>query len=359
MNGLEFRGEGDDVDILLGVSADALCSFLEAPCAGSVMPAHVPGALAAFAVVRAFAFVERRELARAVLLDADLKNPVEEVAAHFLGSFRIEFPHFFPVEPAFRGEVFGSGGDGLAEAFTLLDIAAAVVAPDGVEGFVVAFPGEVGSQEVSVEIALGLGDGEVGDGLLFGGLEARGAGDGEGGDLEGVEDFAGAPGVEGLGKEAVRDLGGDDLEGVVVFEEGDGDASAGGANGEAVGVADAEDLAVQGGGSAGDAADGEGAAAAGALRGLGWGRGGLGCGVGHLRAPCGSVQRSAVSGQRSAVSGQRSAVSDQRSAVSGQRSAVSGQRSAISGQRSAISDQRSAETEKPHAGREAFSLFLL
>ena len=83
MDRFELRGAGDDVDVLLGVGADARRSFLKAPFAGFVMPAHVPGTFAAIAVVRACALVERRELARAVLLEAHLKNAVEEVVAHF------------------------------------------------------------------------------------------------------------------------------------------------------------------------------------------------------------------------------------------------------------------------------------
>jgi hypothetical protein len=94
-------------------------------------------------------------------------------------------------------------------------------------------------------------------------LETRGTRQGEGGDLAGVEDFAGAVGVESVGEEALGDLGGDDLDGVEVFEERDGDARAFGTDGEAVfGMRDAEVMTAQGAFAALEAADGEGAAAA-------------------------------------------------------------------------------------------------
>jgi hypothetical protein len=296
VEGLQLGGAADDFDVFLRVDANALFSFLLAPFAAVVQAAHVPGALAGAAAVGAGALVEGREFAHAILLEAYLQNAVEEAVARHVGPPGVVFVHFFPGEPAFGGEFFGSDRDGLAEALAFLDPEMAVVAPDGVEGFVVALPGDVGAEEVSVEIGRDLDDGLVDDGLLFGGLKRSGTGDGEGGDLEGVEDFAGAPGVERVGKEAVGDLSGDDLDGVEVFEEGDGDFVAPGADGKAVtDVGDAELVSMQGMGAALASADGEGAAAAeGLVRG---GRGdvvGGSAGIGHG----GSLRRAQGSGLR-------------------------------------------------------------
>ena len=64
--------------------------------------------------------------------------------------------------------------------------------------------------------------------------EAGGAGEGIGGDLGGPDGGAGADGVEGMGEEAVDDLGHDELDGGVVFEQGDGDVVFVGEGGMAV-----------------------------------------------------------------------------------------------------------------------------
>ena len=275
---LEFGGGADDLDVFLGVDADALLPFLNTFFTGVVKAAHVPRTLAVAVAVGAFAFAERGELAFAVLLEADLQDLVEEDIVHLPWAAGIIFLHLIFGEPAGGGEFLRRDGDTLAEALAFLNKEAAVVIPDGVEGVVVALPEEVGAEEVSVGIGEGFGDGRVGDGLLIGGLERGGAGDGKGGDLEGVEDFAGARGVEGFREEAVSDLGSDHLNGVEVFEEGDSDFAAPGTDGEAVtGVGDAEVVAVHGAGAALASADGEGAATAEGR--LGAGGGGLGRGV--------------------------------------------------------------------------------
>jgi hypothetical protein len=92
---------------------------------------------------------------------------------------------------------------------------------------------------------------------------AIGAREGKSGDLAGVKDFAGTPGIESFGEETLGDLGGDELDGVGVSDERDGDIGAGGANGVAItAVLDAEILAGTGVLTARQAADGEIAAGA-------------------------------------------------------------------------------------------------
>jgi hypothetical protein len=254
-----------------GVETDALFAFAEAPGAGAMVFAEVPGAFAdAGDPVGAGAILERREFAQVVGVDAQVQDLIAEAVVGVLGPVGVVFVHVVLVEPAFGGHFFGGEGDGDAEALALLDPKAFVEIPNGIEGLLVALPGDVGTEEVTVEIGFGLGDGLVDDGLFVGRFGARGAREGAGGDLGGVEDFAGAPGVEGIGEEALDDLGGDEANGFEVFHEGDGDAGAGGADGEAVAeVADAVDFAVHGAAFAWESTDGEGAAlaAVGLLRG--------------------------------------------------------------------------------------------
>ncbi len=103
-----------------------------------------------------------------------------------------------------------------------------------------------------------LGGGGVGVG--FGG-EAGGTGERGSGDLEGVEDGAGAIGLNVVGEESVDDLGGDEADGGVIFKEGDGDLGGGGEGGMAVaGVGVAKVGVVEGIVFAAPAFDGEGAA---------------------------------------------------------------------------------------------------
>jgi hypothetical protein len=263
-DGLEIEAGAGDADVFLGVEANALFAFEEAIFAGAMVFAEIPGAFAEVReAVGAGAVEEWREFALVVGIDAQVQNLIAEAVVGLLGAVGIVFVHVVLVEPAFGGHFFGGEGNGVAEAFTFRDVETLVVIPNGIEGLLVALPGNVGAEEVSVEVGFGLGDGLIDDGLLFGGLEGRGAGDGHGGDLRGIEDFAGIPGVDGLSEQSLRDLGGDEADGVEVLHEGDGDARAGGADGETVAeVADAEFVAVHGAAFAWDSADGEGAALA-------------------------------------------------------------------------------------------------
>jgi hypothetical protein len=263
---LEFAG--DDEDVFFGVGAEAFLAFAAAKFAGAVVAAHVGGSAAvADGAVGAGALGKGGQLAGAVGLDAQLENALAEAVVE-AGGVALILRGLVAGEPAGGGEIFRHDGEGFAEAPAFLDVEALVVIPDRVEGAGVAGPGEVGAEEVAVEVGLGVGDGFVEEGFLCG-EEARGAGEGERGDLAGVEDFAGAFGLERVSEEPVDDLGAEKLDGFRIFDQGDGDAGAGGADGKAVDVLDAEIFAADGDGGAMDALDGEGAAAARAFGGFG------------------------------------------------------------------------------------------
>lgn len=212
--------------------------------------------------------IERRQSAAAIGLEAKLEQPVAVVVLHIRLRFDFGAELLFGDHAGF-GEIGVGFRDRLAEPFALLAIEVFVPAPDdGRPGEFRHFGRELlredfdGAEGFAVGTLEGFGDGLEGLRLFFGGPEARGAGDGHGGDLAGVEDFAGARGVEGFCEEALGDLGGDELDGVEVFEKRDGDVRTAGADGIAIaGVLDAEVAAAEGALAALNAADSEGATA--------------------------------------------------------------------------------------------------
>ena len=214
------------------------------------------------------ALVERGQFATLVGFDAQTEDALPETLGESLGA-AVVFFDLFGAEPAGGGEIVRTLRLRFAEALALPFVEALVVAPDGLEANLIGRPGEAGAKEGAIDGGEDIGNGLLGEGRLVSGLETRGTRQGEGGDLAGVEDFAGAVGVESVGEEALGDLGGDDLDGVEVFEERDGDARAFGTDGEAVfGMRDAEVMTAQGAFAALETADGEGAAAAGSGSGL-------------------------------------------------------------------------------------------
>jgi hypothetical protein len=214
-----------------------------------------------FGVEATGAFYEWRQLATLIGFDAEAEELFAEGLPQLL---RAPVPGLDLVrgEPAVGGKVIWTGGFWFALALTLPLIEVFVEAPDGLEADLIGGPGEAGAEKTAVESGENIGGGVLGVGQLVGGLEPRGTGKGEGGNLAGVEDFAGAVGVESLGEEALGDLGGDDLDGIEVFEQGDSNVRTFGADGEAIfGVGDAEVMAAEGAFAALEAADGERAAA--------------------------------------------------------------------------------------------------
>jgi hypothetical protein len=215
-----------------------------------------------FGVEATGAFYEWRQLATLIGFDAEAEELFAEGLPQLL---RAPVPGLDLVrgEPAIGGELIWTGGFWFALALTFVFIEVFVVAPDGLEANLIGRPGEAGAKEGAIDGGEDIGNGLLGDGRGSGGLKTRGTGKGEGGNLAGVEDFAGAVGVESLGEEALGDLGGDDLDSVEVFEQGDSNARTFGADREAVfSVRDAELMAAEGAFAALEATDGEGAAAA-------------------------------------------------------------------------------------------------
>jgi hypothetical protein len=151
---------------------------------------------------------------------------------------------------------------------------------EGLVGLVVG--DELGDGGEGAEVGI---EGEVfdGDGLvvgLFGGPGFEGGLFGEvgGGDLEGVEDEAGAAGIDGVGGDAGDDVVERDLDGGAVLDEGDGDVFVlGVAGGRLVAatvagvVVEAEGFAAQGDGAAAEAVAADVAALEAAGFGLGFG----------------------------------------------------------------------------------------
>jgi len=223
------------------------------------------GAVAGLAVaVGAWALAEGRELAEAIGLDAHVEHAFEEAFAELVGAAGGGvFLDLLGGEPAAGGEVVGGNRFGFVEALAFFHVEALVVAPHGVEDAAFGKPGTFGSEGLAGGSGEDFVDGDFDERCFVEGLHAGGAGEGEGGDLAGVEDFSGAPGVDGFGEESLSDLGGEDLDGGEVFEEGHGDFGAFGADGIAVfGVGDAEVLVAEGALPALASGDGDGAAAA-------------------------------------------------------------------------------------------------
>jgi len=259
------------IGLLAGRQAEVLLAFAEAEFAGAIAGGPVAVAIGE---VGTGAFLEGREETALVGFDAEAEDALPKRRGNIFGAAGILGAVFF-VEPAIGGKVVRTLREGFAEAGALLFVEVFVVTPDGVEGGQIGGPGKGGAKEAAVGCGEDIGGGLLG-GRRAGGLEARRAGEGGGGDVAGIEDFAGALGIESVGEEALGRLGEDDADGVEVFEEGDGDAWAGGADGETVaGMLDAEVASAEGAAAALDAADGEGATAMvrGRVRGRHVGRG--------------------------------------------------------------------------------------
>ncbi|HEX4038674.1 MAG TPA: hypothetical protein VHX37_11500 [Acidobacteriaceae bacterium] len=177
--------------------------------------------------------------------------------------------------PAIGRHVVGAGGHGDAELLAAQLVEMFGEGPVGLEGSVGSDVGLIGSEGAAVGSGSDAGGGLLGGGIFLAGFGAGGAGEGMGGDLAHVGDGAGGGGLHVAGEDAVGGLGEDELDGGEIFEEGDGDFAAFlGAEGEAVVfVSEAEVVAVEGGGVALEAGDGEGAAAAAVV---GFGSGGVG-----------------------------------------------------------------------------------
>jgi len=277
---VKIEGNFGDEFVFLGTHAEVLVALERAVVtgsrAGSRFIQDAGAGAAAFRVIAAFALGQRREFALAVGLDAEVEEGILEksfadgVVAHF------RVVDLLLGEPAAGRHVGGGRREGLAEAFALLLVEILVVTPGGLVAATVSLPISDGADGVAVGAGEGFRDGLVEDELRAGGRGGRWTRESHGGDLEGEEGFSGAPGVEDLGEEAVGDLGRDDADSGQVFEEGNGDPVALGADGEAVAsVRDAEVPAALGALVAGAAEDGEGAAAA------ELGFGGLRGGIGH------------------------------------------------------------------------------
>lgn len=229
----------------------------------ALMVAVTAGASAVvFVVVGAlFALFEGRKGAALVGFDAELEGLLFEATLQ-LGSEEIVLAlyGFFRGEPAALGHIGGAGGFGDIEAFTFQLVAVFVDGPDGFEDGVGAVPGKGGAEVLAVGAGEDFGDGLFGGGRL---LEGGRTADGEGGASAAVEHAVGAGGFDGAGEEALHNLRVDELDAGHVIEKGDGDGGAGGEDGEAIVlVVVAEVVAEEGAIVAGDAFDGEAAAAA-------------------------------------------------------------------------------------------------
>ncbi|MGB9147584.1 MAG: hypothetical protein WCC14_17290 [Acidobacteriaceae bacterium] len=315
------------------MEAEVFVALAGAAIAGALPVAQGAGTeTPGFRSVHAGALGEGRENAAAIRVEAELEQfgAVAVVEEDFSrGALAVNAVEVLRREPAGFRHVGGRLREWAAEELALLLVTILVEAPDIVEAGVGADVLD-GTEETAIGGLEDFGDG-LGEGLLLlGGLEARGTRQGVGDDLAGVEDFAGADGVDGFGEEALDDLGAEDLKGFEVFKERDGDVAASGKDGVAVlRVADAEVLATEGVGLALASGDGEGAAANGARAedgivgdGLRRGRHGGPLAVRGWRLEI-SVQLSAFSVQRSGIRDQRSAIRDQLSAFSVQGSGFS------------------------------------
>jgi hypothetical protein len=284
------------------VKAAVLVALTEAAAAGALPRAAGAGTAApGFVSVGTGALGERRERGATVSVEAELEHfvLVAVVEEEFAGvGLLVDGIESFRVEPAGGGHVGGGLRRSLAQTLTLLLVTVLVVAPDLAEGGGGGGAGLGGAEELAVGRLKDFGDGLGGDCRLLRGPGAGGAREGEGRDLAGIEDFAGADGIDGSGEDALGDLRGDELDGIAVGDERDDDVGAGGADGMAVpAVLVAEVLADERALPAREAADGEIAAE--------------GVGV----AGDAFAWREDEHGVPFRISDQRSAVSDQRSAI--------------------------------------------
>jgi len=248
-----------------GVEAEVLVALADAAFARDLPGAAGAGAVAvAFFAVGAGALGEGRKRAAAIGFHAQLEDfvAVAVVEADLaLVALALEMFEIVFREPAGFGQVGGSLGERTAEALAFFFVAVFVEAPAVVE-FGLGAGVFDGAEELAVGTFEDFGDGIGGSFLVFGGLEAGGARHGVGGDLAAIEEGAGVAEIDGLGDEALRDLGEEDLNGFEIFEDGEGDfGSARQDQVAAPAVAHAEVFAVDGAGSAHASGDGEGAAA--------------------------------------------------------------------------------------------------
>ena len=245
------------------MKAEIFVALAEAVVADGFPVGVRPWAGAEVVAIHAGALSQRRELALAVGLEAEIQDffriaVVEDRDAG--GVLPLQVFKVFGVEPALLRHVRGGLGQRTAETLALFLVEILVVAPVVVEADEPAhiFDG--------AEVAIGA-FGDFGDGvgdllLLFGRGQPRGARHGAGNDLAGVEDFAGASRVDAFGEEALDHLRAEDADGVEIFEDREGDVEAAREDEAAIfRVRIAEVLAEHGAGGALASGHSEGAAA--------------------------------------------------------------------------------------------------